>query len=99
MLYHDTSKEVNQIFAFTIDQKIDASTYVITSRNYFRINDEFEVLGKNLDKITPFRIMEIRDQNNLLINIVNTPMCKLTIKINQNLDLYPMDMARLIKDK
>jgi putative protease len=97
MLYHEVPKNVNQIFAMVIDKKINQYTYQVTSRNYFTLTNNFEVLGKNLKHIEPIKLLSIKDDNGLPIRIVNTPMSKLIIEIKQDLDLQPLDMIRIKK--
>ncbi|MDR3330385.1 MAG: U32 family peptidase [Mycoplasmataceae bacterium] len=95
MLYHEIPKQVNQLFAFIIDQKIDDETYRVTSRNYFRIINDFQVLGRNLKHIENVKLLEIKDKDGLLIDVVNKPMSKLIVKFDKPLDLSKNDMARI----
>jgi hypothetical protein len=97
MLYHEIPKNVNQLFAMIVNKKIDKFTYQVTSRNYFKLTDTFEVLAKSLERIEIITIKSIHNENNLPIDIVNTPMSKLTIKIDKDLNLFPNDMIRIKK--
>jgi hypothetical protein len=97
MLYHDIHQNVNQIFAMIIDKKINDTTYFVTSRNYFKLTDDFEVLAKCLMHIEKIKLISIKNENNLLINTVNQPMSKLVIQINKKLNLEPMDIIRIYK--
>jgi hypothetical protein len=97
MLYHEEPKNVNQLFAMVIDQKINEHTYKVTSRNYFKLDDDFEVLAKKLNNIETIKLVSIKDENDLSLNVVNKPMSKLTIQMNKTLDLQPLDMIRIKK--
>jgi putative protease len=95
MLYHEVPKNVNQLFAMVIDQKINERTYKVTSRNYFKLDDVFEVLAKKLNNIETVKLVSIKDENDLSLNVVNKPMSKLTIQMDKTLDLQPLDMIRI----
>jgi hypothetical protein len=95
MLYHEIPKNVNQLFAMIVDQKINDDTYLVTSKNYFTITNTFTVLGKKLNNIIEVKILEIFDKDHLPLTVVNQPMSKLTIRLNKQLDLQPLDMLRI----
>jgi hypothetical protein len=95
MLYHEIPKKVNQLFAFIVDSKIGDDTYKVTSRNYFKQSYAFQVLSRNLEHIENIKILEIKDQDGLLINVVNKPMSKLIIKFDRKINLTKNDMLRI----
>jgi hypothetical protein len=95
MLYHEIPKKVNQLFAFIVDSKIGDDTYKVTSRNYFKKSYDFLVLSRNLEHIENIKILEIKDQDGLLIDVVNKPMSKLIIKFNKKINLTKNDMLRI----
>ncbi|GHU32553.1 hypothetical protein FACS1894166_06120 [Bacilli bacterium] len=95
MLYHEVPKRVNQIFAMLVKNKVNDNTYKVISRNYFDIKSDFEILGRNLKHIEKIKVIEIVDKDNLQVNVVNTPMQVLTIKLNKNVDLEPNDILRI----
>ncbi|MDR2369168.1 MAG: U32 family peptidase [Mycoplasmataceae bacterium] len=99
MLDHEIPKNVNQLFAMVIDQKINEDTYQVSSRNYFKLGDTFQVLGKNLSHIETVKLISIIDDHNLPINVVNKPMSKCIVKINKKLNLQPLDMLRIKVEK
>jgi hypothetical protein len=94
MLYHEVPKQVNQLFVLTIDKKINDTTYQAISRNYFTINDTFEVLSSKLSNIVNVRIIRILNRNQESIKIVNTPMSELIITFDQKIDLQHNDILR-----
>jgi hypothetical protein len=94
MLYHEVPKQVNQLFVLTIDKKINDDTYQVISRNYFTIDDTFEVLSSNLSNIVNIRIKQILNRNQESIKIVNTPMSELIITFDRKIDLQHNDILR-----
>ncbi|GHU26849.1 hypothetical protein FACS1894152_2310 [Bacilli bacterium] len=78
-----------------VKSKVNDNTYKVISKNYFDIKSDFEVLGQNLKHIEKVKVIEVIDKDNLIVNIVNTPMQILTIKLNKNIDLEPNDILRI----
>jgi putative protease len=94
MLYHDIPKQVNQLFVLTIKEKIDNKTYKVVSRNYFTIDDVFEVLSSIQNHIIDIKIIDIKNSNNESIKVVNTPMSNLIITFDRDIDLKYNDILR-----
>jgi hypothetical protein len=97
MLYHEKKQLVNQAYAMQILDRVDKYRYEVISRNYFKRSNLFEVLGKNLNNIPKIKIKNIkRMKDSISVNIVNTPMTKLIITIDKNLNLSNGDILRII---
>jgi hypothetical protein len=82
------------LFVLTIDKKINENTYKVTSRNYFTINDTFEVLSTTLEHIIKVKIKSIKNNTNESVEIVNTPMSELIVAFDQKINLKPNDILR-----
>lgn len=83
MLYHDEEKNPNQDYYFTIDKKISDNMYEITARNYFEKKYKIKLITpKNEYKIL---INKIINEDNKDIDVVNNPMNKYLIIINENI--------------
>jgi hypothetical protein len=95
MLYHEVPKQVNQLFACVINKKLSDVTYEVVSRNYFTINNTFQAVGVKLKHIEEMKIVNIKDQFGNDLSVVNTPMSKLTITLDKNIDLSPKDILRI----
>ncbi|WP_412032049.1 peptidase U32 family protein [Malacoplasma muris] len=95
MLYHEEERDLNQIFAFTFIEKIDDYHYKILSKNYITINDQFELLMPNMKNVI-FSLNQIKNKNNELVNIINTPMEHFVIKTNILLPEWKNKIVRKI---
>ncbi len=96
MLYHDVQSKVNQIFAFVVYKKISNDTYEVISRNNFNKDMEFTIIGPNHQNIKT-KIKFIKDKLGNLISAVKTPMSKISITFDQQLELDKNDIARIAK--
>ncbi len=94
MLYHDVPNKVNQVFAFVIYKKEPDGSYSVISRNNFNKNQTFEIIGPNHQTLTT-KIKQIFDEQNNSIETVPTPMSKVRIKFDQEINLDPNDIARI----
>lgn len=94
-LFHNPSTKVNQSFAFTILKKLSDCEYIISSRNYFSIKNEFIVLSKNYPLRQSFLINKIFSKNNESLKIVNTPKQTFKIVLNKKLNLSPDDIVQI----
>ncbi len=65
---------------------------IIEERNYFEVGTEVQFFGPNTDTFN-YKIEEIFDDSNNLINIANHP--KMILKIRVDKELKPYDMMRL----
>ena len=94
--YYNGREEVsNQDFlGIVLDYNDDLKLAIIEQRNYFKVGDEVEVFGPNIDT-TKFKISSILDENNNIIDIVRHP--RQIVKIRVPIKLHPYDMIRLDK--
>lgn len=84
MLYHDEQKTVTQTYVFVINKKNDDGWYDITSKNYFDLNMKLKLITpKNEYKI---KILEIMNAENLRVSAVKTPMSKVRIKLDVDIE-------------
>lgn len=84
MLYHDEQKNVNQNYLFVINEKINNNTFYITSKNYFNLQMNFKLITpKNEYKI---KIISLKDENQNIVNVVHTPMTKLIMQIDKDIE-------------
>lgn len=89
--YLGRSEFSNQDFlGLVIDYKDGIAT--IEERNYFKIGDEVQFFGPNIET-TNFKITEIIDEDDNLINEANHP--QMIIKLNVPFELHKDDMMRL----
>ncbi len=96
MLNTAIEKQVTQNYAFIIKKVINDHTWEILSKNYFAINNNFEVIGPDHLPIK-FKLKEIKDSDNNKLDIVNNPLKVLTIKINKKLtNIKVNDMVRIV---
>lgn len=93
MLYHDVVKNVNQLFAFQIEDK-NKDGYRITSKNYFNVNQKFEVISGKHPKYV-MTIKSLKDENGLPFKIVNHPMKTFYVTFNEEKELCKYDIARI----
>jgi hypothetical protein len=95
MLYHEQSKSVNQIFAFTVLEKIDDCTYKVITRNNLNVNQTFEIIGAKLKNIENIKLNKIINEVGNEIQVAQTPMSKLTFVFTKAIDLQPNDIGRI----
>ena len=85
-----------QNFAFVFTEEISDTEFKIHSKNYFTKNSKFEILMPDLNNIE-FKIVEIKNTNKELIDIVNQPSTEFTIKTDQPLKNVVNKIVRVIK--
>lgn len=92
--YYNGREEVsNQDFLGIVLSYDEKDSFVfIEQRNYFKVGDEVEFFGPNLDTVS-FKINEIYDENKEKIEIVRHPKQKVYIKVP--FKLSPNDMMRI----
>lgn len=96
MLDSAVEKQVNQNYAFIIKKVINHNTWEILSKNYFTVNNHFEVFGRDYLPIK-FKIKKITDKENNSLSVVNTPFRVYLIKVNKKLTkIHTNDMVRII---
>lgn len=96
MLYFEEERELLQNFAFVFTEEISDTEFKIHSKNYFTKNSKFEILMPDLNNIE-FKIVEIKNTNKELIDIVNQPSTEFTIKTDQPLKNVVNKIVRVIK--
>lgn len=96
MLYFEEERELLQNFAFVFTEEISDIEFKIHSKNYFTKNSKFEILMPDLNNIE-FKIVEIKNTNKELIDIVNQPSTEFTIKTDQPLKNVVNKIVRVIK--
>lgn len=96
MLYFEEERELLQNFAFVFTEEISDTEFKIHSKNYFTKNSKFEILIPDLNNIE-FKIVEIKNTNKELIDIVNQPSTEFTIKTDQPLKNVVNKIVRVIK--
>lgn len=96
MLYFEEERELLQNFAFVFTEEISDTEFKIHSKNYFTKNSKFEILMPDLNNIE-FKIIEIKNTNKELIDIVNQPSTEFTIKTDQPLKNVVNKIVRVIK--
>ena len=97
MLYHDNQQLVNQNYAMQVVKKNGEFEYEVISKNYFKKNNQFKVLGKNISDIPTIKLQKIYSpKDNVELNIVNTPMTRLVITINKKLNINSGDILRMV---
>ena len=94
--YYNGREEIsNQDFlGIVLDYDKEKKLATIEERNYFQKGDDVEIFGPNKDIIT-FKIGEIYDEDDNLIEIVRHPREVVKIRIDQN--LKPYDLIRIKK--
>jgi putative protease len=95
MLYHEEAKKVTQNFVFSITSKVNANTYVILSRNNFKLTDKFEILSQKQKDIVNIGVSKIVDKDGNEIEVAKTPMSVLTVTFEKDIDLLPNDIVRI----
>ena len=80
MLYHDEQKLVTQSYVFVINHKNDDGTYDITSKNYFDLNMKLKLITPQHEY--KIKIVELINEDNLKVDKVQTPMSKLKVKFD-----------------
>ena len=75
------------------DEKTKVAT--IEQRNYFKKDDVVEFFGYDIETFT-YKIEDIKDEDNNIIDIVRHPRQIVRIKVDKHLDKY--DMMRIKKD-
>jgi hypothetical protein len=96
MLFHGRLEQVNQNYVMLVQKRIDSHTYVVLSKNYFNIANNFEILSQSSDCFKIIKLHKITLQDGSTTTIVNTPMQEITISIDQCVNLLPNDMLRLV---
>lgn len=96
MLYFEEERELLQNFTFVFTEEISDTEFKIHSKNYFTKNSKFEILMPDLNNIE-FKIIEIKNTNKELIDIVNQPSTEFTIKTDQPLKNVVNKIVRVIK--
>ena len=64
----------------------------IEERNYFKIGDEVEFFGPNIDTFS-YKITEIYDEDGKILDVANKP--KMIIKLPINIKLNKNDIMRV----
>ncbi|HPF83046.1 MAG TPA: U32 family peptidase [Bacilli bacterium] len=86
----------NQDFlGIVLDYNDDTKVATIEQRNYFKLDDEVEFFGPNIDTFT-YKISNIIDEDNNNIDIVRHPRQIVKIQIDKHLDKF--DMMRTKRD-
>lgn len=97
MLYHEDQKNVNQLYAMQVVKKITPCEYEVISKNYFTLQNRFEVLSQITHSIEKVKLTKIRlAKDHSEIDIVNTPMTKLIINFAKKINLSSGDILRII---
>lgn len=97
MLYHEILKQVSQVFAFVVNEKVRNFEYLVTTRNYISSAMTFEVISPN-QPIRKFKILEIRNFDDLKVDFVNKPMSQCYIKLADNVELKKNDICRILSN-
>ncbi|MCF0227694.1 MAG: U32 family peptidase [Malacoplasma sp.] len=95
MLDTDQEKTVTQLYSAFVEKKIDDSTYEVTSKNLFKLDQNFELIGP---KHTTYdvKIKKITDQQGVEYKIVNQPSKKFIITFDKPLqDVGYEDILRI----
>lgn len=95
MLDNDIAKNVNQIYAFIINKKINDDSYIITSKNYFRIDELFEVISPRIPKFN-IRLKSIEDKNGVKYITINQPQKTFKIILNKPINIIPNSIVRIV---
>ena len=92
--YYNGRVEVSNQDFLGIVLAYDENTKVATieQRNYFKLGDEVEFFGPNLETFT-YKVEEIIDEDGNNIDIVRHP--KQVVKMRVDTKLYPNDMMRI----
>lgn len=92
--YYNGRVEVSNQDFLGIVLAYDENTKVATieQRNYFKLGDEVEFFGPNLETFT-YKVEEIIDEDGNNIDIVRHP--KQVVKMRVDIKLYPNDMMRI----
>lgn len=93
MLYHDEQQNPNQNYVFTIDNRISNNIYQITSKNYFDINMNFILITPK--KEYKIKIEKIINNDGVEINVVQTPMSKLIVTLNKDIDDWHYGIGKI----
>ncbi|MGL5246452.1 MAG: peptidase U32 family protein [Mycoplasmoidaceae bacterium] len=94
MLYSSDEKKVNQNFVFIVDEDLNNNYYLVTAKNNFNKNYDFECISYNHDNFK-FKISEIINEDGINIDVVVTPMKKYKIKIIGDDKLSYLDIIRI----
>ncbi|MGL5640036.1 MAG: peptidase U32 family protein [Mycoplasmoidaceae bacterium] len=94
MLYSSDERKVNQNFAFIVDEDLNDNCYLVTAKNNFNKNYDFECISYNHENFK-FKISEIINEDGISIDVVVTPMKKYKIKIIGNNKLSYLDIIRI----
>lgn len=98
MLYHDEDDtKVNQIFVFTILEKMSKFEYKIISRNAFSIKDKIEILFLDLNKNIICNIKKISTLSGENLEFVNVPMREYLITLDKEIIGFKNKIARIYK--
>ena len=92
--YYNGRVEVsNQDFlGIILDYNPETKMATIEQRNYFKVGDEIEIFGPNIN-IVSMKVKDIWDENNEKIDIVRHPKQIVRMKINDL--VYPNDLIRI----
>lgn len=98
MLYHDKQELVSQRFAFIIEEVLENNVYKITSKNNFKKDELFEVIGPKHEHFYS-SIKSIYDlTKQVYIDQVITPNRLYLIEFNDSsVPLQIKDMARIVE--
>ncbi|MGL5591193.1 MAG: peptidase U32 family protein [Mycoplasmoidaceae bacterium] len=94
MLYSSDERKVNQNFAFIVEEDLNNNYYLVTAKNNFNKNCDFECISYNHENFK-FKISEITNEDGINIDVVVTPMKKYKIKIIGNDKLSYLDIIRI----
>ena len=88
-------KQVHQLYCGFIDKKIDDTTYEMTSKNHFKINQNFELIGPK-HSLYDVKIKKIVDEQGIEYNVVNQPAKKFIVTFDKPLkDVGYEDILRI----
>lgn len=96
MLDNDVLKNVNQIYAFIVNKKLDKNSYLITSKNYFKVNSKFEVISPNIKKFY-VTVKSIEDKDGLEYSVINQPQKTFKVTFNDNIEIAPNSIVRIVE--
>jgi len=94
MLYHEKPKEVTQNFAFTIEKKINDTTYEIITRNNIKVSSKFEILSQLHNDLINVKLKKL-SVNNEAVEQIPTPMTNAIVVFDKPVELKQNDIVRI----
>lgn len=96
MLYHDEEKKVTQNYAFIVQAKANDQYYEVINKNKICVEDTIEIISPRYNTPIRTKIIGMKNVEHFNIKSCPTPMSKLYLQFDKEINLDYPDIGRII---